>query len=211
MRSPDIGPFLVEHLINLTKMLNFRALYRGGGSIGIVGVCRSGWLAVQDPSDPNRRVLAQVKNKFAELQPSLAYKIETMADGRPTVRWLGPSMWSGDQLLAVALKECIEPSALDRTCEFLKNALNDGPKTSREIWSLARKLRLSRTTLKRAKRELNIRSLRDWADGQRLSYWLLPDQKAADFLPPHVAECDIEEYLAPLREKYPPATPIDEI
>jgi len=207
-RSHGCAIVLVRHL---TKLLTFRSLYRGGGSIGIVGVCRSGWLAAQDPQDPDKRVLAQVKNNLAELQPSLAYKIESLPDGRLTIRWLGPSMWSGDQLLAAANKECNQPTQIERACEFLKAALSDGSKTSRELWPLARKLRLSHRSLVRAKARLSIRSLRVWADGQRLSYWLLPGQKLPESVPPESAAPDLEEYLAPLREMYPPGTPIDDI
>src|SRR5947208_3483055 len=49
---------LVRHL---AKQGGRRALYRGGGSIGIVGACRSGWLLAPDPHQPQRRVLAEVK------------------------------------------------------------------------------------------------------------------------------------------------------
>jgi RecA-family ATPase len=46
---------LVRHL---NKKSGARALYRGGGSIGFLGLSRSGWLVGRDPADPARRVLA---------------------------------------------------------------------------------------------------------------------------------------------------------
>jgi RecA-family ATPase len=46
---------LVRHL---TKSGSARPLYRGGGSIGILGACRSAWLIAPDPEAPERRVLA---------------------------------------------------------------------------------------------------------------------------------------------------------
>src|SRR5262249_26566324 len=64
---------LIRHL---NKLLGGLALYRGGGSIGFLAACRSGWLVGRDPQEPGRRVLAQVKNNLAPPQPSLAFALE---------------------------------------------------------------------------------------------------------------------------------------
>ena len=45
---------LVRHL---NKRDGSRFLYRGEGSIGFLGVCRSGWLIALDPEQPERSVL----------------------------------------------------------------------------------------------------------------------------------------------------------
>jgi AAA domain len=62
---------LVRHL---NKQGGRRALYRGGGSIGLLAACRSGWLLAEDPQEARRRVLAQVKNNLAP-PPSLALEV----------------------------------------------------------------------------------------------------------------------------------------
>src|SRR5262249_2461898 len=62
---------LVRHL---NKAGGAKAVYRGGGSIGIVGACRSAWLIGKHPGDDRQRVLAQVKNNLAKPQPSLGYE-----------------------------------------------------------------------------------------------------------------------------------------
>src|SRR5262245_24051939 len=64
---------LVRHL---NKAGGKQAVYRGGGAIGLVGPCRSAWLAGRDPMDGGRCVLAEVKNNLAAAQPSLAYELE---------------------------------------------------------------------------------------------------------------------------------------
>jgi hypothetical protein len=61
---------LVRHL---NKRAGLRSLYRGSGSIGLVGLSRSGWLVARDPEDSQRRVLAQVKNNLGAPQPSLVH------------------------------------------------------------------------------------------------------------------------------------------
>jgi hypothetical protein len=64
---------IVRHL---NKMTGGPAMYRGGGSIGIIGAARSAMLAGNDPTDPQYRVLAPIKNNLAPLPPSLRYKVE---------------------------------------------------------------------------------------------------------------------------------------
>ena len=68
----DCTVLLLRHL-NKTTATN--PLYRGGGSIGIVGAARSGLLAAVDPDDPDRRVLAVMKSNLAPVPPSLSYRL----------------------------------------------------------------------------------------------------------------------------------------
>ena len=89
---------LVRHL---NKHGGTHALYRGGGSIGLLAACRSGWLIGRDPHQPERRVLAQEKNNLAGPQPSLAYELQVHADTPPTIAWLSaPVRGAAAQLLA---------------------------------------------------------------------------------------------------------------
>jgi hypothetical protein len=193
---------LVRHL---AKQGGRRALYRGGGSIGFVGACRSAWLVAADPDHPRHRILAEVKNNLAARQPSLAYEIVAPPGGPPTVTWLGANALTADQLVA-AVPPAPRPLPRDRAEHFLRTFLQDGPRTSRDIWAAARLEGLSEVTLERAKRLHEISSVRVWADGKRLSYWLLPGQ--------HLPEAEedrnsLEPWLASLCERYPSPTPID--
>jgi hypothetical protein len=196
---------LVRHL---NKLQGFHALYRGGGSIGIVGACRSGWLLVRDPYDPDRRVLAQVKNNLGEPQPSLTFAIAPGPSGKARLHWLGNCAWSADQLLAEARQSGVM-TALERAKDFLSTILVEGPLTSRDIWKVACRRRVSARTLRLAREELEIRTLRTWAEGKRLSYWLLPHQTLPAHIPPDCAQPDLEKYLKPIREAFPEPTPID--
>jgi hypothetical protein len=199
---------LVRHL---NKDGGVQSIYRGGGSIGIIGACRSGWLVARDPHDPSRRVLAEVKNNLAALQSSLSFAIEAPDSGPATIAWLGPSPWTADQLVSAAARAPARAPARERARDFLVHALQDGPHTSRELWALAQEQRLARRTLRRAKLELGIRSVRVWADGKRLSYWLLPGQQLPASVPADAVPPDLEEWLAPLREEFPPSTPLDDL
>ena len=44
-----------------------------------------------------------------------------------------------------------------------------------------------------------------------LSYWLLRGQRLPDTVPPDAAPPDLEEWLRPLRERFPPSTPLDDL
>jgi RecA-family ATPase len=50
---------------HLNKAAGTNPLYRGGGSIGIIGAGRSGLLLAKDPDNPDRRVLASTKCNLA--------------------------------------------------------------------------------------------------------------------------------------------------
>src|SRR5262249_41962849 len=157
---------LVRHL---NKGGSRQSIYRGGGSIGIVGVCRSAWLVAPDPQEPKGCVLAQVKTNLAPPQPSLAYAVQAPEAASATVTWLGPSPWTADQLLATAANASAAVTARELARDFLTKTLANGPRTSREVWTLAQEKGLTRRTLRRAKLDLKVRSERVWAEGQRLS------------------------------------------
>jgi hypothetical protein len=199
---------LVRHL---NKALRTSALYRGGGSIGIIGACRSAWLAARDPAEPERCLLAQVKNNLAPLQPTLTYVVDAPGTAKARVKWLGASPWTADQVLATAAKSAPQIRLVELAGEFLLEALKGGPRTSRELWPMAQARGLRARTLRRAKLALDISSVRVWADGKRLSYWMLPGQQLPAGIAPPADVPDLEEYLAPLREQFPPATPLDNL
>lgn len=62
-------------LRHLTKSPGGAAIYRGGGSIGIVGAARSALLAAVDPDDDTgtRRVLAAIKCNLGPLSAAMGY------------------------------------------------------------------------------------------------------------------------------------------
>lgn len=152
-------------------------LYRGGGSIGFLAACRSGWLIARNPEQPDECVLAQVKNNLAPPQPSLVYQVKKSESKIVSLSWLGPTDWTAAQLLAgVPRNPPWRLTPRERASEFLEGFLRDGPRTSRDIWHAALPLGLTERTLERAKQELSIRSVRVCPDGQRMSYWLLPGQ-----------------------------------
>lgn len=192
----------VQMVRHINKTRDAQAIFRGGGSIGFLAACRMGWLAANDPLDPARKVLAQVKNNLAPPQPSLAYQIVKQENGAPLLRWLGPCAWTANQLVCSA-RPLWSGQQLAR--EFLLNFLASGPRTCREIEAAATESKLSEASLNRAKKKLRITSQRAWVGGQFVSFWCLPGQKSPlETVDP--ACKDFDEFLAHYREQYPPRT-----
>lgn len=151
---------------HLNKGDGSNPLRRIGGSIGIPAAARSVLLLARDPDDTEGeagalRVLAHVKCNVGSHSPSLAYTIEPTRVGADseieTVRLLerGLSRLTGSELLGDQQRE---PSKLEQTIRVLESELADGPKPVAELQTKAAELRVSETTLERAKQDLGLLS-----------------------------------------------------
>jgi hypothetical protein len=200
---------MIRHLV---KRMLARALYRGGGSIGIAAVCRSAWLVGSDPTQEARRVLAQVKNSYAEPQASLAFELRREGDLPATPVWLGPTSWAADQLV---LAPAAAPER-DRAMEFLQEFLREGPRLSTDIWTTAVERGFSEPTLRRARTKLGVQFQRVNSHGIQRTYWLLQHQELSAALretgKPGESDDQGEfmRLLAEQEKKFPRPCPLDE-
>jgi len=132
------------------------ALYRGGGSIGLIGAVRCGMIVGKDPDDPDRgRVLAPTKNNIAAPQPAIRYRLVSTANGVARVEWGETCHLDADALLSVP-KSADDASALDEAVDFLNDLLTHQSITAREMKRLAKDAGISDSTLKRAKRRVGV-------------------------------------------------------
>jgi hypothetical protein len=90
---------------HLNKASGTNPLYRGGGSIGIVGAARSALLVAKHPEDDQRRVLASQKSNLAEAPPSLTFALTEAANGAVRVEWKGETPLNASALLAAPASE----------------------------------------------------------------------------------------------------------
>jgi hypothetical protein len=207
-RHLDCAVLLIRHL---AKHGQGPAVRRGLGAIGLVGACRSAWLVAEEEEGSPRRVLAQVKNNLAAPQPSLAFEVAQPAGGAPTLTWLGPVAALAHGLLARRRQRGPEAVALAGATAFLARVLADGPRPVRVIWALAQQEGHSRRTLRRAKTEVEADLLWADVDGHPVRHWALPGQTAPPPAPAEDDETSLEPWLAPLRERYPGPTPLDDL
>jgi hypothetical protein len=144
---------------HLNKSGGDQALYRGGGSIGIVGAARAGLLIAADPDDPARRILASVKSNLAQPPPALAYRLVEAPNRAVRVEWLGTTTHTANQLLAMpAGVDAPGPQA--EALAFLREVLADGPVAASEVQQQARAAGISPRTLNRAKQVAGVRAAR---------------------------------------------------
>lgn len=132
-------------------------LYRGGGSIGIIGAARSGLLVAPDPDDETgaRRVLASSKVNLAARPDSLAYHVEAGENGALRVVWEGTVGHTAASLIdGQRERDGGERGALAEAQEVLRQILASGPKNAAVVQTEARAAGISERTLRRARKVL---------------------------------------------------------
>jgi len=176
---------LIRHLSKTTA--GKQAIYRGLGSIAILGAVRTAFLIAPDlnaamtsSTKPARElasvrdtpcVLACTKNNLAPLCPSLGYRIITAANGQPQVRWTGIVNRTADDLTVSAhTRRQTLPAAI----ALLQDQLANGSRERDHLVNLARTEGISLRTLERAKAQLGIVSDQRRRHGCNVWYWSLP-------------------------------------
>lgn len=153
-------------------------LYRGGGSIGIVGASRVGLLAASDPEDEDIRVLAPIKNNLAPPQPSLTYRLtgdEVYDVGR--IEWTGESTKDAYSLLSEQKQGTVQTTVEEATewlADYMKGAEKDaqGRVKSRGIKDAAKLKGFSLSSIDRAASKLNMVIKSEGFP--RITWWSLP-------------------------------------
>jgi putative DNA primase/helicase len=161
-------------LRHLNKAAGRDPLYRGGGSIAIVGAARAGLLVAPDPDDPERRVLASVKSNLGPAPESLAYRlVDAEEHGCARVQWDGQTGHSARTLLA-------QPSADDDGAgteaeQWLDDYLTEqGAVPSKTAKAEAAKAGIRERTVQRAVNSLGV--LVESRGFPRVTWWQLPSR-----------------------------------
>jgi len=198
---------------HLNKAPGNNPLYRGGGSIGIIGAARMAFVVGKDPQDDNRRVLATTKNNLARPPRSLMFTLEEAESGAVRVNWLGESEVSAKDLLATP-QDQEHADARSEAVEFLNDVLADGPMPASDIIRDAEDAGIAEKTLRRAKKHLGVMAYREGEAGKRGAgrwLWKLPvaalvtggDQDG------HVGQVKTGGYLNPRVDTETQENPID--
>jgi hypothetical protein len=146
---------------HLTKSPTANPLYRGLGSIGIIGAARSGLLLAPDPDDPERRILAVGKRNLTRPPASLAFRLEAVP-GTSVARvvWDGESPWTATQLLHMQGQATGDAdghrSVVDEARAWLRETLASGPRLARELRQEASERGIGRSALYAARKAEGI-------------------------------------------------------
>lgn len=169
----DCTVTLIRHL---NKAGGGNALYRGGGSIGIIGAARAAFLVARDPDDEDRRVFAVTKSNLAAEPPSLAYRlVDSPEHGCARVEWEpGTVEHTAASLLRVPVDED-ERTERDEAADWLVDVLGNagGREFAKDVKAAARKAGIAVRTLERARSKV---ATVETSGFPRTSTWVLkPD------------------------------------
>lgn len=165
----DCTIIVIRHL---NKSGGGKALYRGGGSIGIVGAARVGLIVAEDPDDASRRILAVAKCNLAGRASALAYVIEEHPIERcGHIRWLGTTRHSADQLVAPRVDDGADARPRALAAEFLTDLLAEGPMAVQDVKRAAQDAGLTWGTVRRAQEDLGITPTKVGRPGDREQWW----------------------------------------
>ncbi|WP_154889384.1 AAA family ATPase [Longibaculum muris] len=131
---------------------NGKSTYKSIGSIDIPAAARSILFVGELKDDPETRVVVQDKNSLACKGESFAFKL-SKDNG---FSWAGKTNVTIDELLAGKTRQ----TEKSRATNFLSDLLADGPLPATEIYELAKVESIAERTLNSAKRDLNIKSIR---------------------------------------------------
>jgi hypothetical protein len=166
---------------HLNKSMTANPLYRGGGSIGIIGAARCALLLAPDPDDAERRILASTKDNLGLPPPSLAFRLLS-SPGSDVARvvWEGESQWTAGQLLRESASGVPTHSLLADAREWLRAALADGPRSARDILREARDAGIGRDLLYAARKLESVAIAKERVPGGR---WVWSHASGHDKLP----------------------------
>ncbi|MDE2367537.1 MAG: AAA family ATPase [Burkholderiales bacterium] len=156
------------------------------GSIAFAALARLVLVAAKvqaDEGDEPRRVLVRAKSNIGPDDGGFSYSLDRVevapeVEGQRVV-WLEALQGSARDVLAEAEAnpdDDGESSALDEAVQFLRSELKDGPKPAKAIFREARDAGHAERTVKRAKSDLQVESLKEksgWV-------WALPIKEAKE-------------------------------
>ena len=153
--------FVLRHL---NKSGGGNAMYRGGGSIGIIGAARAGFMCGADPDDDSgqARVFACVKSNLAAEPPALAYRlVPDGLRGCARVQWEGISDHGASSLLTEPAgdEERDDRTERNEAAEWLTGYLTDngGEATPGDAKKAAREAGIATRTLERARVKAHVK------------------------------------------------------
>jgi hypothetical protein len=149
----DAAILLVRHLNKLNHTV---ALYRGGGSIGILGACRSALIVGRHPDQQGVMVVASNKSNLGPRPRSLTYTIDPVGD-------VARIAWGAEtDLLAHDILAHPDPGGgsgkVDRCADLIRATLAGGPMPVRELTELCEAAGYSPGTVKRARQRAGVQA-----------------------------------------------------
>lgn len=183
LQRTHASAILVRHL---NKGASSNSLYRGGGSIGIIGVARFGLLVARSREDKDVRILASTKSNLGPPPPSYAFRL-TSIEGQDVAKvdWLGAVHDTADDLLGDTLSTDEQKETASAAEDFITQYLSKGPAQREWIIADGKKVGISVRAIDRAKARLGIKHTRvglQEGSANAMWVWHLPGQDLTGIL-----------------------------
>lgn len=158
---------------HLNKSSSTSALFRGGGSMGILGKARIGLLVEEDPRDPEVKCVARGKGNLGKRPQTLQFRlVDAEADEVAKLEWLGVSDLTADDLLAGKVIGMDKLSEWDDATEWLKDYLWKGPREVQDIYRDMAIVKISKESVMKANQRLRVKQRKMGFGGKW--HWELP-------------------------------------
>jgi hypothetical protein len=151
------------------------ALYRGGGSIGIVGAARSALMVAaapreEDAPDDGVRVIAPVKSNLGPMAPALRWRLVDTG-GVARIEWLGVADGVTADALAAPPPARSSDGKLDAAINALRDVLSEGPVAARQAHAMVIEMvGCGERTVEAARARLGVEPIRvRTPDGRRVA------------------------------------------
>lgn len=166
---------------HLNKSEGKTAITRASGSMEFVAASRTAWYVVKDSVGSSKRLFLPAKNNLGSDTHGYGFKVVpvTLPDGIETsrVEWFDDRLSADlDALLSPAPET---PSAVEDAKEFLKSVLSHGAMESEKIFAEAKGSGISKGSLRRAQKMLNIKAKKT---AKGWEWHLLPTENKATMM-----------------------------
>lgn len=161
-------------LRHLNKTAGSSAMYRGGGSVSVIGAARVGLIVGEHPDDKEiddvnarRKVLAVNKTNLGKYPPSIEYSTVDV-NGIVAIEW--------GKLNGVTANQLVGVGAIDDASDvgsFLRDLLNDSPVYADTVFTTGEEAGYSKSQLRRAARRNNVKIDKERKVNGRW-FWSLP-------------------------------------
>jgi hypothetical protein len=149
---------IVFALMHMNKQDAAKVIYRVGGSIAIVGSARSVLVLLEKPDDSTRRLIGHIKSNYARRGQEFEMSVISDQSGLAKVEYEGPSDLKIEEMFQKpdngGGKKVAEAQ------DFLESRLLEGPIPAAEMYEEALRQGISDTSLERAKKKANVKSVR---------------------------------------------------
>jgi RecA-family ATPase len=160
---------LVRHL---RKSGGANAIYRGTGSIGIMGAVRTGLMIARHPDEPDLRVMTICKTNIGPPGCSLGYRlVRQETTGQTTIEWAGRLDITADDLFGAGVPLRALSRTRERAVEWLKAFLAKGRRKAKEVEEAATAAGITLRTLERIKSMAGVESRAERKKGVTEWWW----------------------------------------